>query len=175
MGRDTDALWTPARNYSDKDWTRFGQRWDITWPPSGPKRIDFMETSQTTRQSFREAAQEYDHTPKLFRELMKYKDEIVALRQKGASFDTISELLQRDNVKASWKTVSRFCRKVTGSEKRRRKSAEAVPPPEPADSRSRIGDGSSSLTAALNAQRGKELGPRSARKRGPHITDSKNL
>ena len=134
-----------------------------------------MEANQPTRQSFREAAQEYDRTPKLFRELMKYKDEIVALRQKGASFDTISELLQRDNVKASWKTVSRFCRKIIGSEKRRKKSAEANPTSEPADNRSKISAGSISLTAALNAQRDKESGSWPARKRGPHITDSKNL
>jgi hypothetical protein len=126
-----------------------------------------MEANQPTRQSFREAAQEYDRTPKLFRELMKYKDEIVALRQKGASFDTISELLQKDNVKASWKTVSRFCRKIIGSEKRRKKSAEANP--------TSISAGSISLTAALNAQRDKESGSWPARKRGPHITDSKNL
>ena len=134
-----------------------------------------MEPNQPTRQSFREAAQEYDRTPKLFRELMTYENEIVALRQKGASFDTISELLQKDNVKASWKTVSRFCRKIIGSEKRRKKSAEANPTSEPADSRSKISAGSISLTAALNAQRDKEPGPWPARKRGPHITDSKNL
>ncbi len=63
-----------------------------------------MEAEQPKKQSFREAAQEYDRTPKLFRELIKYKDDIASLRQKGASFDTISELLQKDNVRVSWKT-----------------------------------------------------------------------
>jgi hypothetical protein len=41
-----------------------------------------MEAEQSQRQSFREAAQAFDRTPKLFRQLMKYKDDIAALRQK---------------------------------------------------------------------------------------------
>ena len=67
-----------------------------------------MDADQPKKQSFREAAQAYDRTSKLFRELMRYKDEIASLRQKGASFHTIRELLQNDNVNVSWKTVSRF-------------------------------------------------------------------
>jgi hypothetical protein len=134
-----------------------------------------MEAEQSQRQSFREAAQEFDRTPKLFRQLMRYKDDIAALRQKGASFGTISELLQKDDVTVSWKTVSRFCRKVIGTEKRRRKSAEAIPASEPAETRSKTGDGAVSLLSALNEQRSKVVGPWTSRKRGPHITDSKNL
>jgi hypothetical protein len=134
-----------------------------------------MEAEQPQRQSFREAAQEYDRTSKLFRELMKYRDDIAALRQKGASFDTISELLQKDNVRVSWKTVSRFCRKVFSTEKRRRKSAEAIQAFEPVENRSKIGDGAAGLHTALNEQRSKVLGPWTPRKRGPRIADSKNL
>ena len=134
-----------------------------------------MEAEQSQRQSFREAAQEFDRTPKLFRQLMRYKDDIAALRQKGASFDTIRELLQKDDVRVSWKTVSRFCRKIIGTEKRRRKSGEAIPASEPVEKRSKTGDGADSLLSALNEQRSKVVGPWTSRKRGPHITDSKNL
>jgi hypothetical protein len=134
-----------------------------------------MENEQPQKQSFREAAQAFDRTPKLFRALMKYKDDIAALRQKGASFDTISELLQKDDVRVSWKTISRFCRKVIGTEKRRRKSAEGIPTSEPVEKRSKNGDETVSLLSALNAQRSKVVGPWTPRKRGPHITDSKNL
>ncbi len=134
-----------------------------------------MEAEQPKKQSFREAAQEYDRTPKLFRELIKYKDDIASLRQKGASFDTISELLQKDNVRVSWKTVSRFCRKVFSTEKRRRKSAEAIQAFEPVENRSKTGDGAAGLHTALNEQRSIVLGPWTPRKRGPRIADSKNL
>jgi hypothetical protein len=134
-----------------------------------------MEAEQPKKQSFREAAQEYDRTPRLFRELMKYKDDIAALRQKGASFDTISELLQNDDLKVSWKTVSRFCRKVFGTEKRRRKSSEAVPASEPVENRSKTGDGAVGLLTSLNEQRSKVLGPWTPRKRGPRLANSKNL
>ncbi|HEY3853675.1 MAG TPA: hypothetical protein VGO67_04695 [Verrucomicrobiae bacterium] len=134
-----------------------------------------MESEQPQTQSFREAAKEFDRTPKLFRQLMKYKDDIAALRQKGASFGIISELLQKDNVRVSWKTVSRFCRKIIGTEKRRRKSTDAIPPSGLVETRSKTGDGAASLLSALNEQRSKVVGPWTPRKRGPHITDSKNL
>jgi hypothetical protein len=134
-----------------------------------------MEAEQPQKQSFREAAQEFDRTPKLFRALMKYKDDIAVLRQKGASFDTISELLQKDNLRVSWKTVSRFCRKIIGTEKRRKKSAETIRASEPVEKRSKNGDETASLLSALNEQRSKVVGPWTPRKRGPHITDSKNL
>src|SRR5437899_3908602 len=131
-----------------------------------------METEQPKKQSFREAAQEFDRTSKLFQELMKHKDDIAALRQKGASFDTISELLQKDNVRVSWKTVSRFCRKIFSAEKRRRKSGAAIPASETVENRSKTRDGAVSLLTVLNEQRSKVLGPWTPRKRGPRITDS---
>ncbi len=134
-----------------------------------------MEAEHPKKQSFREAAQEFDRTSKLFRELMKYKDDIAALRQKGASFDTISELLQNDDVKVSWKTISRFCGKVLGTDKRRNKGAEAIPAIETVKNRSKTGNGAVSLLTSLNEQRSKVLGPWTPRKRGPRIADSKNL
>jgi hypothetical protein len=134
-----------------------------------------MEAEQPNKQSFREAAQKYDNTPKLFQELMKYKDDIAALRQKGASFDTISELLQNDDVKVSWKTVSRFCRKVFGTEKRRRKSGPTMPGSESVENRPKTAEGAVSLLTSVNEQSSKVLGPWAPRKRGPRIADSKNL
>ena len=134
-----------------------------------------METAESKKQSFREAAQAYDRTSKLFRELMKYKDDIAALRQKGASFDTIRELLQNDDVRVSWKTVSRFCRKVFGTERRRRRNAPSAQASDGAANGRQVEAGAASLLAALNEQRTKVLRPWTPRKRGPRIADSKNL
>jgi len=134
-----------------------------------------MDTDQPKRQTFREAAQAYDRTSKLFRELMQYKDEIASLRQRGASFDTIRELLQNENVRVSWKTISRFCRKVLGSENRRRKTGIPNRPPVPKTGSPPFEDGAGGLFATLHDQRNKSPGPWVPRKRGPRIADSKNL
>ncbi|GEM_PF-7081250 len=134
-----------------------------------------MEPAQPKKQSFREAAQAYDRTSKLFRELMQYKDDIAALRQKGASFDTIRELLQNDDVQVSWKTVSRFCRKVFGTDRRRRRNAPIAQAPDGAANGRQVKGGAASVFTALNEQRSKVLGPWTPRKRGPRIADSQNL
>ena len=134
-----------------------------------------METPHPKKQSFREAAQAYDCTSKLFRELMKYKDDIAALRQKGASFDTIRELLQNDDVQVSWKTVSRFCRKVFSTDRRRRRNAPIAQTPDGAANGRQVDVGAASELIALNEQRTKVFGPWTPRKRGPRIADSKNL
>lgn len=133
--------------------------------------------AESATQSFREAAREFDPTPKLFRELMRYKDEIASLRLKGASFDTIRELLEKDNVKVSWKTVSRFYRKVIANEKRRKRSATPVKDSSPGEAqpKAKTGNESGGLASALENRRSNQLGIWSPRKRGPHITDSKNL
>lgn len=134
-----------------------------------------MDADQPKKQSFREAAQAYDRTSKLFRELMRYKDEIASLRQKGASFHTIRELLQNDNLKVSWKTVSRFCRKMFGAEKRRKKLGVPTQPTISTKSDPPGENGNDGLFASMQDQRNKSPGPWVPRKRGPRIADSKNL
>ena len=127
-----------------------------------------MDADQPKKKSFREAAEAFDRASKLFRQLMPYKDEIASLRQRGASFDTIRELLLIDNVDVSWKTVSRFCRQVVRPGKRRVRQNGAT---EPVSSAANNGG----LAKTLSDRRTESPGPWTPRKRGPRIADSKNL
>jgi hypothetical protein len=54
-------------------------------------------------------------TPKLsakFQKLLPFKDGIAELRRKGASYETITDILRNINVAVSHDTVARFCREV---------------------------------------------------------------
>lgn len=51
--------------------------------------------------------------------LLAVKDDIAALRSKGASFRTISELLTQNGIAASDTCVMRFCRRVLGEKRTR--------------------------------------------------------
>ncbi|MGD0059310.1 MAG: hypothetical protein ABSD58_07820 [Verrucomicrobiia bacterium] len=56
-------------------------------------------------------------TPKLsakFQKLLPFKDGIAELRRKGASYETITNILRDTNVVVSHDTVTRFCREVLG-------------------------------------------------------------
>jgi len=134
-----------------------------------------MDNSQPKKQSFREAAEAFDPASKLFRELMRYKDEILNLRHRGASFDTIRELLLNDNVNVSWKTISRFCRTVIGSDKRHKKRGVPAESPVSVASNSAIQNGAGGLSTALQDRRSKLPGPWVPRKRGPRVADPNNL
>ena len=64
---------------------------------------------------FRAASSEFALTPKSrASRLEAVRDDIAALRGKGASFRTISELLGRCGIHASDTCVMRFCRRVLG-------------------------------------------------------------
>jgi hypothetical protein len=64
---------------------------------------------------FRAASSEFALTPKSrASRLEAVRDDIAALRGKGASFRTISELLGRCGIRASDTCVMRFCRRVLG-------------------------------------------------------------
>jgi hypothetical protein len=66
-------------------------------------------------------------TPKLsakFQKLLPFKDGITELRRKGASYETITDVLRNINVVVSHDTVTRFCDEVlrlTPAQRRRRK------------------------------------------------------
>jgi transposase len=68
-----------------------------------------------------------DFTPKSsskFQTLLPFKDGIAELRRKGASYETIADILRNTNVVVSHDTVTRFCHEVLGltpAQRRRRK------------------------------------------------------
>jgi hypothetical protein len=130
-----------------------------------------MDAKESAKTRFHEAAQQFDGTSKLFRQLATYKDEIAELRRKRASYDTISELLKMDGISVSWKTVARFCHATFDSVRSRRRRAVApklsVLPPNGGAS----GD---NLRAPLKEHQ-ESVGTWKLRKRGPRIADSKNL
>jgi hypothetical protein len=75
---------------------------DITIPPDALTR-------------FRAAASEFSQDAKGHASrLVAVRDDIAALRSKGASFRTISELLGRCGIRASDTCVMRFCQRVLG-------------------------------------------------------------
>ncbi|MBK7999435.1 MAG: hypothetical protein IPK15_12175 [Verrucomicrobia bacterium] len=75
---------------------------------------------------FRTAASEFARSakPKASR-LLSVRDDIAALRAKGASFRTISELLRRCGIAACDTCVMRFCQRVLGEAPQRALRAKA--------------------------------------------------
>jgi hypothetical protein len=133
-----------------------------------------MEGEQPANGSFRDAARHYDGTSKLFRQLARYGGEIAELRRKGASYDTISELLKIDGVTVSWKTVARFCHATldSGRPRRRRVAAKTAIL---TDLHPTAGETGNGKVRAVLKERREAIGPWTHRKRGPRIADSKNL
>ena len=136
--------------------------------------------SDETKACFAELARAYEpKLPRKFAQMMPFKPWIEELRAKHASYDTVRELLEKVNVRVSNDTVFRFCREIIAKKSRRgrKKAADARPAPtessalQPAEP---SGD-SPSITEGLAKQRERAIGPWTPRKRGPHITDSKNL
>lgn len=73
---------------------------------------------------FRAAASAYAGTVKSrVSRLEAVRDEIAAMRGKGASFRTISEMLSRCGIRASDTCVLRFCRRVLGEQPVRAQNA----------------------------------------------------
>ena len=67
-------------------------------------------------------------TPKLsakFQKLLPFKDGIAELRRKGASYETITDILRNINVAVSHDTVARFCREVLDVTPRTRRPRKA--------------------------------------------------
>lgn len=84
---------------------------------------------------FRDAATKFsrDATPRASR-LLSVKDDIAALRSKGASFRTIGELLTQNGIAASDTCVMRFCHSQLGEKPVRGGKRKLVTAPKPAPS-----------------------------------------
>jgi hypothetical protein len=84
---------------------------------------------------FRDAATKFtrDASPRASR-LLAVKDDVAALRKKGASFRTIGELLTQNGIAASDTCVMRFCHNQLGEKPTRsvKRKLPAAPKPAPA-------------------------------------------
>ena len=136
--------------------------------------------SDAALKRFRDAASQFalDAAPRASR-LLLVKNDIAALRDKGASFRTISELLKRNGIAASDTCVMRFCHRQLGEKSARgtkRKliaASKATPaangnvaPPAPMTEAAKVGlldDLLSAVPANLSPKPADEGGPRIAR------------
>ena len=125
-------------------------------------------------QRFAEAVRNFAGVPpKRFASLLPHREGIAELRQKGASFGMIRELLAMAGIEVAADTVRRFYREVIeeprlGAKRspKRERPASSVPltPPTPAASRSPAPSSSAPPSAA-----------ETPRTRGPRIADPRNL
>ena len=83
---------------------------------------------------FLKFAQEYQHNPNQHVALEPHKEGILLLRAKYATYDTITESLNRNGVKVSEASVRRFCRmyyseikRIQGETNRKRRETTSVP------------------------------------------------
>jgi hypothetical protein len=72
-------------------------------------------------------ATEYNHSVQQQSLLETYKEPILLLRAKYASYEKITELLQAKGIKVSVATVRKFCRKYQADAKRLRAELESTP------------------------------------------------
>jgi hypothetical protein len=100
--------------------------------------------------------------PEKYRALNEVKESIIALRERKASYETIRAMLHENaGIEVSHQTVARYCREVLEAGKAKKPRRPKTPPTEqPASNQTQLE--ARSFTGY-------------PRKRGPHITDSKNL
>jgi hypothetical protein len=141
--------------------------------------MNVATTSDETKARFAELARKYEpKLPRKFAQMMPFQEWIRELRSKGASCDDIRTLLADVNVTVANDTVNRFCHEMIGNESGRgRKRRENVPPRPSKQETQQPSEPTvqSTVASGLAEKRGQISGPWPARKRGPHITDSKNL
>lgn len=112
-------------------------------------------------------ATEYNHSVQQQSLLESYKNPILLLRAKYASYEKITELLQLKGIRVSVATVRKFCRKYQTEAKRLRAELEGTPPPATENEAEPRQDESPMATSKeqrppLTAEPGKR-GPRTAR------------
>ena len=87
--------------------------------------MNHAAVTQVARSDFATAVRNFTPTsPAKFQTLLPFKEGIAELRRKGASYETIADILRNLNVAVSHDTVTRFCHKVLGfapAQRRRRK------------------------------------------------------
>jgi len=137
--------------------------------------------SAEAKARLQEAVENYTPpTPEKYRALEEVKDCIRQLRQKKASYQTITTLLH-DNagIEVSHQTIARYCREVL--ESRSAKSAKKSNRSHPLKSEathagnSEAGDGHASFSQLSPQSSGNSSSSQSARSRGPRIADIKTL
>ncbi|HTR40029.1 MAG TPA: hypothetical protein VMH87_00245 [Pseudomonadales bacterium] len=101
---------------------------------------------------FRDAATRFtrDASPRASR-LLAVKDDIAALRKKGASFRTIGELLAQNGIAASDTCVMRFCQRELGEKPTRNAKRKSIAAPKPAPAANGHAVSSAPLTKAAQA------------------------
>jgi hypothetical protein len=127
-------------------------------------------------------------TPKLsakFQKLLPFKDGIAELRRKGASYETITDILRNANVVVSHDTVTRFCRDVMEltpwSSRPRKASARTVQQhssSSPKAHRIRKADSACATKCATQSRKSDTPGPRVARQEvagGPRLADPNTI
>jgi hypothetical protein len=81
--------------------------------------------NQELQADLAKVAAEYNHSVLQQAVLENYKDSILLLRAKYASYEKIAELLNERNIKVSVATVRKFCRKYQEEAQRLRAEIEA--------------------------------------------------
>jgi hypothetical protein len=116
-----------------------------------------------------------------FQKLLPFKNGITELRRKGASYETIADILRNINVVVSHDTVTRFCREVLEltprSSRPRKASARTMQQhssSNPKAHRIRKADSSRATKCVMQSGESDAPGPRVARQDdagGPRIAD----
>ena len=125
-------------------------------------------------QRFAEAVRNFAGVPpKRFAALLPHREGIAELRQKGASFGMIRELLAMAGIEVAADTVRRFCREVieeprSGTRRSARRERPATPPPHNVPA-------AHSAPPPPVAISEPSTPPEPPRSRGPRIADPRNL
>ncbi|HVU09078.1 MAG TPA: hypothetical protein VHG89_11100 [Verrucomicrobiae bacterium] len=101
---------------------------------------------------------------------MPVKEPIKMLLAKKATYEDVRIILAEENIIVSRDTIHRFCRQIIGQKSVRQRKTTTKPL-----KNTPIPSPSPSIKAALQEQRERLPGVWGRRKRGPRITDSKNL
>jgi hypothetical protein len=135
-------------------------------------KTDFTTDLVATRlaQAIRDYVPRY---PTKFRKLLPMKDSIAELRDKGASYAAIAEILRNINVPVASDTIFRFCHEVldepmTRSRKRRKMPARV--PTERADRKPVVDE-----AAGVRKQADSRPVPSWKMTGGPHIADPNTI
>ena len=93
--------------------------------------MNHAAVTDVARSDFATAVRNFTPTsPAKFQMLLPFKEGIAELRSKGASYETIADILRNINVAVSHDTVTRFCHKVLGvspaQRRKRKRSAKAI-------------------------------------------------
>ena len=144
--------------------------------------MNHAAVTQVARSDFATAVRNFTPTaPAKFQSLLPFKEGIAELRRKGASYETIADILRNTNVVVSHDTVTRFCRevlKLTRRSSRPRKTSvrpvQQHSSSNPKAHRICQADSSPATKRAMQSRESETPSPRVARQEdagGPHIAD----